>query len=105
MLKGSVTFSFRLPYTVRQEGKWFYSCCAILDVFSQGHTRQEAADNLTEAVQLFIESCYERGVLDQVLQSSGFHSAGQEVLAGAGAEYLEVPISLIASARAENRAH
>lgn len=105
MLKGSVTFGFRLPYSVRQEGKWFFSCCGILDVFSQGHTRQEAVDNLTEAIQVFIESCYERGVLDQVLQASGFHSAGQEAIAGAGTDYLEVPVSLIANARAENRAH
>ena len=38
-----------------------------LGVYSQGDTEQEAREHLAEAVELFIQSCHERGTLDAVM--------------------------------------
>ncbi len=57
---------------VKQEGKWYIASCLPLDVHSQGHDEGEALRNLAEAIKLFVESCYERGTLDQVLKDCGF---------------------------------
>ena len=45
--------------------------CPALDVFSQGNTKDEAESNLKEALDLFVESCKERGVLVDVLKECG----------------------------------
>jgi len=38
-----------------QEGEWFVAQCLDVDVASQGNTRQEALDNLREALELHLE--------------------------------------------------
>lgn len=38
-----------------KEGKWYVSRCLELAVASQGKTRKEAAANLQEAVELYLE--------------------------------------------------
>nr|VFK06901.1 MAG: Uncharacterised protein family (UPF0150) [Candidatus Kentron sp. LPFa]VFK23063.1 MAG: Uncharacterised protein family (UPF0150) [Candidatus Kentron sp. LPFa] len=58
------------PINVKQDGKWFISSCHPLDVHSQGATRQEAIRNIEEALRFFIESCLERGALEQVFRES-----------------------------------
>lgn len=100
---GQARVQFRLPFAVRQDGDWFYSSCPILDVHSQGRSKDEAVRNLVEALQLFIESCFERGTLTNVLLESGFEAAAPE--AESKGDYLDVPISLIARKHVENRTH
>lgn len=104
---GLLRLEFRLPADVRKKGKIFVSQCPLLDVFSQGDTRGEALENLNEAVKLFLQSCLERGTLEQVLRESGFQSAADTASLPRGKrEHVTVPISLIASrANAEARAH
>ncbi len=70
-----VTFNVTLPAIVKQKGSLWISSCPSLDVVSQGGTQIEAKKNLEEAVQLFLLSCYERGVLDEALKQCGFKSA------------------------------
>ena len=41
---------------IQQEGKWFVALCPELDVASQGKTIEEARLNLTEAVELLLET-------------------------------------------------
>lgn len=65
----TVTFTLNLPAVFEQEGDCVVASFPILDLSSQGRTRDEAARNLVEATQLFIESCYERNVLDEVLKA------------------------------------
>nr|VFK61932.1 MAG: Uncharacterised protein family (UPF0150) [Candidatus Kentron sp. UNK]VFK70057.1 MAG: Uncharacterised protein family (UPF0150) [Candidatus Kentron sp. UNK] len=48
----------------------FISSCHPPDVHSQGATRQEAIRNIEEALRFFIESCLERGTLEQVFRES-----------------------------------
>ncbi len=38
-----------------QEGEWHVSRCPEIEVASQGETREEAIDNLIEAIELLIE--------------------------------------------------
>jgi predicted RNase H-like HicB family nuclease len=71
-MKTSVTFNVCLPATIKKKAKYFVSCCPILDVWSQGESLEKAADNLREALQLFLIDCFERGTLDKVLKESGF---------------------------------
>lgn len=67
-----VAFHINLPATVRKKKNWFVSYCPILDVCSQGETKEKALKNLSEALRLFLVSCYERGTLDTVLRECGF---------------------------------
>jgi predicted RNase H-like HicB family nuclease len=70
----TAVFEVQLPFSVKREGKWFVSNCPPLDVCSQGPTAKKATENLVDALQLFLLSCYERGTLDRVLRESGFRS-------------------------------
>ena len=76
-----VKVEFTVPAEVREadqtsapggEGAYYISVCPPLDVFSQGETEEAALANLAEALQLFVESCYERGTLEGVLKDCGF---------------------------------
>ena len=49
--------------------------CPILDVWTQGKSKEEARNNLFEALQLWLESCYERGTLEAALKECGFSPA------------------------------
>jgi predicted RNase H-like HicB family nuclease len=66
------SMEFKLPAQVRKRGKWFVSSCNLLDVHSQGHTREQAERNLKDALATFLLSCYERGTLEIVLREAGF---------------------------------
>lgn len=67
-----VIFTIQLPAQVKKSGKWYMSSCPVLDVHSQGETEKNALNNLIEALRLFLVSCFERGVLDEVLSDCGF---------------------------------
>ena len=67
-----------VPVEVREEGAYFVTVCPPLDVCSQGDTEEAALVNLGEALHLFVESCFERGTLDEVLKDCGFEPAGTE---------------------------
>lgn len=71
-------FELHLFVSVKKVGKVFVSNCPILDVASQGYTNKEAKDNLVEALQLFIISCLERGVLEKVLLDAGMRPIAVE---------------------------
>jgi predicted RNase H-like HicB family nuclease len=64
------SMEFKLPAHVKKKGKWFISSCNLLDVHSQGHTREQAERNLQDARATFLLSCYERGTLDVVLREA-----------------------------------
>jgi predicted RNase H-like HicB family nuclease len=66
------SMEFKLPAQVKKKGKWFISSCNLLDVHSQGNTREQAERNLQDALATFLLSCYERGTLEVVLREAGF---------------------------------
>lgn len=64
--------NFHLPFKIKKENDWYISSCHILDVHSQGKTKKQAENNLSEALFLFLFSCIERGTIDSVLKDCGF---------------------------------
>jgi len=103
---GFIKFEIRLPAKLEKKGKWYISSCPALDVFSQGKSKKEAMANLEEALSLFVHSCFERGVLGEVLRDGGFESAQKMPrVVGNNNKYVTVPLSLLAMQHAETRAH
>ena len=94
-----LNFQLQLPAIFTREGDWIVGCFPNLDVTSQGRTQQEAEHNLIEAAQLFIESCFERNVLDEVLKNCGFVPGRQVPPAAraAASDLLTVPFELLAA--------
>jgi predicted RNase H-like HicB family nuclease len=95
-----VRFTMRVPVTVRQEGEWYYSSCPLLDVHSQGLSEQEARDHLIEALQLFVETCFEQGTLEQVLRDRGFEPGSPDGDSDDGCT-VDVPLALVTRRDAE----
>ncbi len=62
----------QLPFEVKRDNSWYVASCPMLDVHSQGKTKQKAKGNLIEALSLFLFSCLERETLDAVLKECGF---------------------------------
>lgn len=60
-----------LTVVVRQEDKGYSVVCTELNVASQGETFEEAIANIKEAVELYIESAEELGIMDDVLEQLG----------------------------------
>jgi len=58
--------------TVRiiRDGDWYVSHCLDYDIVSQGQTRQEAKDNIIEAVSLFLE-CASNEEIQRCLDENG----------------------------------
>ena len=100
-----VTFEFQLPFKIKQDGKWYIASCPILDVHSQGTTEDKAKNNLIEALQLFFESCFKRGTLDQVLKESGFQPTRRKPRQSTAANTLNVPLFLGSNQHDQAHAH
>lgn len=62
---------FKLPFDIKKDDDWYVSSCPVIDVHSQGKTIKKAKENLSEALSLFLISCFERGTLAEVLRESG----------------------------------
>jgi predicted RNase H-like HicB family nuclease len=103
---GAIEFSIRVALHLKKEGRWVIASAPALDVHSQGRTDEEAINNLSEAIRLFIGSCYERGTLDQVLKDCGFHSSHEKERLGLSAQgpVLDVPVHLLSNRNAEAQA-
>ena len=102
-----VKIEFTVPAEVREAdqtsapsggGAYYISVCPPLDVFSQGETEEAALANLAEALQLFVESCYERGTLEEVLKDCGFALAGNDTEVAEHERVVRVPLPLVAQA-------
>jgi len=89
-----------MPVAVAREGVLFVARCP-LGVISQGDSQDAALNNLTEAIQLFIETCFEQGIIEQVMKQKGFSLEGGFESDDASSDYpdgtLNVPFSLIAA--------
>jgi len=101
----SSVFTIRFPASfVEQEVGTVVALCAPLDVMSQGATRQEAKRHLVEAVQLFVESCFERGTLNRILKKCGGKIAREDP-SKPHWFVIDVPLPLVDQQHAESRAN
>jgi len=60
-----------LNVIVKEEDKGYSVICQELNVASQGETFEEAISNIKEAVELYIESAEQLGIMDDVLEQLG----------------------------------
>ena len=61
-----------LNISIKEEPEGGYSVvCTDLDIASQGESIDEAIKNIEEAVELYIESAEEIGIMDDVLDKLG----------------------------------
>lgn len=94
-MSNRIRFELAVPAEVREDGDHFVSLCPPLDVYSQGPSEEAALDNLVEALQLFVESCFARGTLDQVLKDCGFEP-DSDPGSIEGQRLIQVPFPLVA---------
>jgi len=70
------------------------SHCPALNIYSHGATKEEAKLALISTVQLFVETCYQRNTLGNVLRKAGFtampNRAGVAMAASKQDECIEV---------------
>jgi predicted RNase H-like HicB family nuclease len=66
MIKGAFSAVYK-----PEPGGGYSAFCPELGVASQGETIEEAEANLKEAVELYLESAKELGILEQVLGEAG----------------------------------
>ena len=95
-----VEFIVKVPVTVKKKADIYVSCCPVLDLYSQGRTELEARKHITEAIKLFITSCFERGTLDIVMKQCGFkliRTAGASRPLPKDHKFVSVPIPFSAA--------
>jgi len=103
----AIEFNIRIAFTLKEEGDWVIASCPALDVHSQGKDAEEAAKNLSEAVSLFVQSCYERGSLGQVMKDCGFSSTRErdnQLGLSAQGRVLDIPLYLLSDRNAAAQA-
>ncbi len=68
-----VFIDVRVRGVLRKEGRVWVAGFPRLDVYSQGRTEEEAKENASEALRLWVESCLDRGTLGDALRELGWH--------------------------------
>lgn len=87
----TITLTVTLHAFVRKDTKRRWSAvCPSLGVASQGINVEDAKRSLREAVELWFESCVERGVLDKALRESNFRPLQAGELPSEGSEHIRV---------------
>jgi len=56
---------------IKEEDKGYSVVCPEINVASQGETFEETIRNIKEAVELYIESAEQLGIMDEVLEQLG----------------------------------
>lgn len=67
--------SVKLKTWFRRDGGTWIAWCRAVNVLSQAETKRGAEEAIREAVELWFESCVERGVLVEALDEVGFVKA------------------------------
>ena len=67
-----LTFSLRGYVRPDEDTKSFVVYCPSLDIYTAAQTRDEVEPTMISAATLFFRLCYDRGILEQVLQKRGF---------------------------------
>lgn len=101
MMKMRLGFYAELYCQIEQQDGWYIAHCPPLDVASQGKTRNKALENIKQACALFLESCIERGTLEEVLADCGWN--GQSISIPESAESFRIPLMLRKSPDDQNK--
>ena len=79
---------FHAPAWVREYEDAWCAWCPCLDVMTQARTKTKALKALQEAVDLWVESCIARGVLEKVMRVALAPIERKAVCSECGVEYL-----------------
>jgi predicted RNase H-like HicB family nuclease len=119
MVSMKILINMRLLGATRfdEETGLFVGFCPALKVYSQGRSKEEAEKALKQSLGLYVETCFQHNILDEVLTNSGFKSVGSGsavLLKSAMSEYIviqqanfdsvfdmDVPLELVAAAALE----
>ena len=71
-VQNEVRINVNLHVALHLDGDTWVGYCPILDLASQGDTEESALVAVKEVIELWFESCLERGVLGKALEESGF---------------------------------
>jgi predicted RNase H-like HicB family nuclease len=110
-----VVFNLKGAFRDDEVASGVVSFCPALNIFSHGKTMDEAKEALIKAISLFLETCYQRGTLGEILRKAGFNAEplqfGTPVVQVKDDEYIaihdnrfrdpfcfEVPLNLVAQA-------
>jgi predicted RNase H-like HicB family nuclease len=109
-MKSAIVVELTLPANVHRNDGWWIATCPVLDVCSQGGSRDEAMVNLEDAVVFFVESCVERGTLFEVLREAGFERVSEAETEPPAADQedgdrlsVRVPLPFMVAKRSEPR--
>jgi predicted RNase H-like HicB family nuclease len=94
-MKASILFEVQAPIKIFQEDDIFISHCPVFDVSSQGNTKDEAKQNIIEALTGFLITCYEMGTLSGVLKECGFKPGKLQDCSGLNEEdmnFIDIPL-------------
>jgi predicted RNase H-like HicB family nuclease len=100
-MRADAVFKMRVPVRIYKDEAAYVAHCPIFDVVSQGKSESEARKNITEALVLFIETCYSKGTLDTVLKQSGFKRGPdvvirtKDICLEKGQKMVTVPVHLL----------
>lgn len=67
-----VSFRANLPVLFFREKNEFVAYAPALDLSTSGKTLKEAQKSFGEAARIFVEECYKKGTLGQVLRELGW---------------------------------
>ncbi len=71
MVMSKMSKQILLTVVVKEEDKGYSIVCPELNVASQGETFEEGISNIKEAIELYIESAEQLGIMDEVLEQLG----------------------------------
>lgn len=71
-MREEIRLEVRLAGYVRRDGRQWVAVCPAVGVASQGRDRADAERCLQQAVEIWFDSCIERGTLEQALRECKF---------------------------------
>lgn len=91
-----ITIKINVPVDIEEKEGMFIASCKPLDVFSQGTTKEQAEQNIIEALDLFLSMCAEMGTLEQMLNDCGFKPEKKgSVAVNPHVKYVDIPLPFI----------
>lgn len=103
MNRNPAEFRLLLRCSIKKDGDWFIVSNDALDLVTQGESEENALANFREVATLFVESCYRRGTLYEVLNEPGVPLS---VNAQEPEKYMmEIPMPLMARDKAGVKTH
>jgi predicted RNase H-like HicB family nuclease len=75
-----------------KETDLFVGFCPALNIYSQGTTEEEARKTLESAILLYVQTCFKKNILEDVLKEAGFarFTEGSEPPGEALQQYIKI---------------